>query len=231
MYDTWYGFGDSHAEIFIPIFPKRLFHYPASSAKGLGNSHSTNGTNQKILDTLSKIPEGSNIIFYFGKVDIDFILNYKYNTSDMTEFDSYIKNTVQAYIDFIHKNTEKYRVWICELPLSHLNDQELLKCIQLEAHLKYINTHLSSEDKHTYVKYTKVIPFEKRNEYTLLFNAELQRYAESYSYKVLEINKYFRNEDGSYTIPKEYHLNGVNHHLNSKTSQLFLRGMPCPEDT
>ena len=75
-------FGDSHSEYFQDTF-EEVNKFNASSAKGLNNSNSKLKTNEIIINRLKNIKDNSNIIFFFGKVDMDFILNYKYNTTNM----------------------------------------------------------------------------------------------------------------------------------------------------
>jgi hypothetical protein len=131
MFNNFYVFGDSHARCFSNIV-NNLYFYPAASAKGLSNSNSISKTNQSIISILNALPEKTNIIFFFGKVDLDFILNYKYNLNIEIDFNKYILDIVNSYIDFIKINTIDKNVFLCELPITHINDNSLKQIIAME---------------------------------------------------------------------------------------------------
>lgn len=70
---VYHVFGDSHSECFLTIQSCKVHSFIASSARGLSNKQSTNGVNAKIADIIRTLPVDVNILFFFGKVDLDFI--------------------------------------------------------------------------------------------------------------------------------------------------------------
>jgi len=95
--ETFYVFGDSHSECFNGVC-KKVYTFHAASAKGLSNVNSLSQTHEKIcleLNNINILEENiPNILFFFGKVDMDFTLNYKYNTEPNMNFHDYIINIV-----------------------------------------------------------------------------------------------------------------------------------------
>ena len=168
-------FGDSHSEYFQDTF-EEVNKFNASSAKGLNNSNSKLKTNEIIVNRLKNIKDNSNIVFFFGKVDMDFILNYKYNTTNMNhlEFKKYLGMIVDSYIKFIKNNDKNKKIFICELPILHLNNEQMLRVLKKEGHLDNINSHLSASDKNIYSKFNKVIPHNTHLKYYNLFNNRLK---------------------------------------------------------
>jgi hypothetical protein len=92
-------FGDSHCEYFKDIF--LIQRYDASSAKRLNNINSSTHTNEKIRQCIQENP-GKYFVFYFGKVDMDFIINYKYNTDPHIDLYKYVDTICEQYITFIN---------------------------------------------------------------------------------------------------------------------------------
>lgn len=219
-------FGDSHSEYFQGTF-EEVNKYDASSAKGLNNNNSKSKTNEIIINKLKNIKDDSNIIFFFGKVDMDFILNYKYNTTNMNhvEFKKYLSNIVNSYINFIKANVGNKKIFVCELPILHLNSNEMLRVLKKEGHLNNINSNLSDVDKNKYSNYNKVIPYGTHLKYYNLFNNRLKILCRKNNFKFLEINKYFHNGDNNYKIPLKYKKKTINHHLNNNVIELYLRSL------
>jgi hypothetical protein len=225
--DTFYVFGDSHSLCFDGIC-KKVHAFHASSAKGLSNINSLSQTNEKICLELNNInileKNIPNILFFFGKVDMDFTLNYKYNADPNMNFNDYIINIVNLYVNFIKKNAVNKNIYICELPIPHMNDDNLLKRINNENSMKNINNYLSDANKFDIIHINKVFNYDKRLNFYLLFNQELKKLCENNSFKLLEINKYFINDKKEYKIPTKYINNdNLDHHLNNVIYELFMK--------
>lgn len=228
--DNFYVIGDSHARYFESF--KDVMVIRASSAKGLSNKNSTLNTNTQIIEKIKTIDNKSNIIFFFGKVDMDFILNYKYNTddkySDLENFPDYITEIVNSYINFIDTNCKDHEIFICELPINHNSDSEILKFIRI-GNIHNINAHLHPDDKHEVssetTNFDKVIPFDTRIKFYFLFNSCLKSECKNKNFKFLEINKYFKKHDGSYEIPRKYYRHYTDHHLNNDMEELYLESL------
>lgn len=218
--NKFYVFGDSHSLCFKGVV-KKVYYYHASSAKGLSNKKSESGTNEKVCKLLKNIEKGANVLFYFGKVDMDFVLNYKYNVNLKIDYNNYIIEIVRLYVNFIKNNAINKKVYICELPIPHLNDKNLLTRINNENTMKNINSHLSN--RVTPPKINKVINYAKRLKYYMLFNKELRKECKKNKIRMLEINKYFLNDKGEYKIPLKYiNRNKLDHHLRNNVRELFV---------
>lgn len=222
-------FGDSHANCFLTTFPNNVHSFIASSAKGLNNVNSKSGVNKKIVEHLAALPDDTNILFFFGKVDLDFILNYKYNTVDSLDYSEYILSIVHSYIEFVKENTSKKNVYLCELPIPHIDDASMLEILCKEDHSTNINSHLSETDTCTYSTFTKVLPYDERVKLYTVFNKELEAKCTLNAFTFVEINKYFLTETGEFEIPSKYiDSNKLNHHLLPEIVELFLKSLHLP---
>ena len=74
-------FGSSSACCFENLFPN-TYKYQASTAKGLNNINSRSNVNEKICNIIDLLSENSDIIFFFGEVDLSFVINYKFNKNN-----------------------------------------------------------------------------------------------------------------------------------------------------
>ena len=204
-----YCIGDSHIEHIVKACGGGLLS-PGSSARGLGNLNSVSGVNRLIIDTTNNT-KYKGYLFLFGKVDIDFILNYKYNIENKTEFEEYLNESVERYIKFV-KNLNITNVIICEITISHLSDESLLKSLNSIS----IYDGLNNNKVVPQIEYTKVIPLEQRDRCTIFFNKQLKKLCEINKFKFVEINKYFK--DG---IPEKY-ISPNDHHLNANVANLYI---------
>lgn len=210
-------FGSSFARCFENFYTN-TFVYPASTAKGLNNPNSQIKINEKICFELKSLEKSSTLIFFFGTVDLNFVVNYKYNIIDQFDCKKYIKKIVHQYINFLKKNTENFNVLICEVPISHVKDENLIKILKLHEK-KRNNFDLQS-------KFMKVIPQEVRNKNILLLNNQLEKLCDNNGFKLLKINKYFRNSEGNYKIPLKYiRKDKLDHHLKDNIVELYLKSL------
>jgi len=207
-------FGDSHAGCFSNVI-KNTQIFSAASAKGLGNPNSLSGTNNAIRELCKSSRDG--YVFLFGKVDIDFLLTHIYNAKPDTNFNLYIEGIIEKYIEFII-SLNLTNVYLCELPLSHLSDTDLLTINNVPNHHHNINKQIDAG--YTAKRYNKVISLERRQELILHFNGLLRYNAALNNFRVLEINKHF---SPSTAVPKKYLLPTLNHHLAESISELYLR--------
>lgn len=226
MRNSYIVFGDSNASCFRS-FINNIHSFPMSSAKGLGNPNSKTYTNNKIkYECYAKQYNG--YIFYFGKVDIDFILTHIINTRPTVNLNEYLDKILINYQCFI-KELNINNVYICELPISHLSDENLLGTNNCSWHFDVANNHL--EKKIIPAKYSSIIPFKERNEYVFYFNKKMMEFCIENGYTFLEINKFFIHNDNNYNIPNEYlNENPGDHHLAElPVGTLFInqiRGKP-----
>jgi hypothetical protein len=222
-----YVFGDSHAVCFTNIYLNKVHSYRASSAKGLNNKDSISGVNNQIAEIITSLPENSNIIMFFGKVDLDFIMNYKYNSITQFDYNEYIISIANSYVEFIKSVSLNKNVYICELPITHIDDKHMLDIIRIEGHSRYINWHLTTDEMCSYFNFDKVIPYDIRVNLYILFNDTLKKICKLNNYVFIEINKYFINEYGQFEIPSKYiNTNDMlDHHLLPNISELYIQSM------
>ena len=206
------AFGDSHVRCFQSVI-KNTHAFSASSAKGLGNPNSLSGTNNAIRELCKDQHDG--YIFLFGKVDIDFLLTHTYNDKPDTDFHLYIEAIVEKYIEFV-AGLNLTNVYLCELPLSHLSDADLLALNNVPNNHHNLQKHIDAA--YVVKRYTKVIPLQRRQELILHFNGLLRYHAALNNFRVLEINKYFTT-----VVPKLYIIPSLNHHLEEKVVELYVR--------
>ncbi|MDG2052930.1 MAG: hypothetical protein P8J69_04100 [Flavobacteriaceae bacterium] len=210
-------FGSSSACCFENLFPN-TYKYQASTAKGLNNINSRSNVNEKICNIIDLLSENSDIIFFFGEVDLSFVINYKFNKNNKFNCEKYIIEAAEHYVNFVKKNTENMNIYICEVPISHVKDQFLIKIINSYKKQKIDSWEQSINPK--------VIPHKIRNQYILSFNSELERLCKINDFKFLEINKYFKNSLGHYEIPLKYiKKNILDHHLKNNIVELYLNSL------
>lgn len=219
--DDFVCFGDSHSFCFHKIM--NTHYFPASSARGLNNENSITGTNKSIKSIISG-SKYKNHIFFFGKVDIDFILNHMINKHDNFDIDDYINKTAIGYINFI-KALNIPNVYICELPIGHLSDIDLLNVLNDDFNHNCVASHL--KEKYDKLKvYVKVLPLDERNLQLMNFNKKLKELCVINNYTFLEINKYFTLDTGIIKIPEKYLNSDIhNHHLDDSIYELYMKGV------
>jgi hypothetical protein len=218
----WICFGDSHAFCFDSVMETHYF--PASSARGLRNIYSVSKANDRMRRIISNNKTASKYIFFFGKVDIDFIINHHFNRVDNFNISEFIDNTVGGYVDFIKSLPIKpTQVHICELPVGHVSDENLLDILNSEFNHNCVASFLS-ENYERLKTYTKVLSLEQRNIHLMYFNKQLKALCEENSFKFLEINKHWScGPEGPIVIPLKYLTEDKsNHHLDNSIHKLFL---------
>ena len=210
-------FGSSSACCFKNLYPN-TYPYAAASAKGLSNINSKSKVNQKIYSVIKLLRKNSDVFFLFGEVDLSFVINYKYNNNHKFNCEKYIIESAKHYVKFIKKNTQDLNVYVCEVPISHVNDENLIKIIN-----SYKKQKIESWEKSIS---PKVIQHETRNKYILLFNSELKKLCKINNFKLLKINDYFKNSPKSYKIPLKYiKKDQLDHHLKNNIVELYLQSL------
>lgn len=217
-------FGDSHSQCFEKTITN--YYFPASSAKGLANCNSATNANGTIK-RITQNNKAKNYIFFFGKVDMDFILNHMYNKHDEFDAEAYVDTIVKGYVQFIH-SLDLIKVYVCELPIGHLQDKDLLVILNDEFNHKCVGNFLNEKYDKLSV-YKKVLSLEIRNRYLQQFNTQVKALCEKYDYTFLEINKYFTDPyTGLVKIPEKYVHDGPNHHLKHSIKELFINSLHNP---
>jgi hypothetical protein len=208
-------FGDSNTCYFENLY-SNTYQYPASSAKGLNNINSRSKVNQKIHSIIKLLSKNSDVLFLFGQVDLSFVINYKFNKNHKFNCEKYIIESAKHYVNFIKKTTQYLNVYICEVPISHVNDENLIKIIN-----SYKKQKIESWEKSIS---PKVIPYNTRIKHNLLFNSELEKLCRINNFKLLKINDYFKNSSKGYKIPSKYiKKDPLDHHLKDNIVELYLK--------
>lgn len=220
----WVVFGDSHASrTFLPALGGKQCHsFPACSAKGLGNKNSKLRVNEQILDLIHEKYATNPLIFIFGKVDLDFVSNYKFNNEQTFIPNTFIIESIDLYISFLQTIPKTNKIYVCEPYLPHQADEDLLLSIQREDHLTRIRQHEAIEVERRY----SVIPQDDRIKLYLSYNKYLKKLCKRHGFHFLEINKYFKNSDGNFKIPQRFlPKNPADHHYacNKEIAELYLR--------
>ena len=121
-------FGDSHAQTYPDDPSIRTDNFPGCSALGLGNPASRRQAGSTIRNIIKDTPSTSILAFNFGKVDIDFILNKKYNTNLETTIEDcidQIPRMVSQYVSFL-RSIRTHDVHVLGLYEPHLTDDLML---------------------------------------------------------------------------------------------------------
>lgn len=212
--------GDSHCECAFKNTTIPYHRFIAASARGLSNKNSRSQTNSKIIDIIHENPDKS-VIFFFGKVDMDFIINYKYNENDGINMETFVTETVDKYIGFISTLNITKNVFLCELPVPHIDDNYMREILISEENFRNAKYKLG-EDITIDLKEIKIISKEQLYDLTLLFNKCLKNWCEKNNYKFIEINKYFTTK----YIPDMYvRKNKLDHHLKEHFYKFFMNSL------
>ena len=221
-------FGDSHCEYFKDIFT--IQRYDAASAKGLNNIKSQTQTNQKIRKCIQENPN-KYYVFYFGKVDVDFGINYKYNENPKLDLYKFIDSVVEQYITFL-ESLSISNIIVFELPISHLENHYILNYMNKQNVVSYINNYMSNADTIKPTVYKNVIPWKTRNELILYMGVQLEAACILRRYTYVPINRHFLRNDGSYEIPNSYvyenrfdDFQEQPHHLGRNICKLYIQSL------
>lgn len=210
-------FGSSSARCFESLITNTHV-YSGSTAKGLNNPNSQSKVNKNIQLKLKSLQKGTNVIFFFGSVDINFILNYNHNLNNQFNFKKYTIKCSVEYINYIKKNTNHLNILICELPISQITDSNLIKLLNFSG----------KERKHGGFKskINTVLSHKNRNKYILLFNESLEKLCKINGFEMLRINKYFKISEGNFKIPAKYiRKDKLDHHLKDNIVELYLKSL------
>lgn len=209
------AFGDSHSRCF-EHYVDVVHYFTACSAKGLNNPNSTLNVGRKIKNITANNYTASATIFLFGKVDLDFVMNYKFNDDKNFCPKEFIQESVDSYTRFLKKLPIKNQLYVCEPTIPHLNDHNMLKAIQHDSNLRNINNNLDKFNVNPKRDRTKVIQYNDRLNLCLRYGELLRLKCDEYGFNFIGVNKMFKTDSGEYTIPRSMRTgNRKDHHLNS----------------
>jgi len=205
-------FGDSHAECFknqnCELMNITTHVFTSSSALGLSNPNARKQTGNKILEILKTVPKTTKIMFYYGKVDVDFVLNNKLNADpnlSVEDMWALIPSQVERYINFVRPLSREWHVCVMGLFVTHLTDENMF------GNLGYA---------------TRIMPREATYEkYTACLKAECAKYGIQYcDAPVIDMSKYMPKEPFDHHLHKDVYIEWIptlcgvlhsRHHVNS----------------
>ena len=149
-----------------------LFQYSASSIRGLLNKNSKTNTGNTIINLANSL-KYDKLFIMFGKVDLEWVYPYKLK-KEKIEIRDFIEDTIDKYIEFINKISDKFKVlYVMGLHLPSLEEEQMLKCINS---YNAINNVSSKAGIHNNLNPTKQIgSLKKRTEDILIFNNILSK--------------------------------------------------------
>ena len=162
-------FGDSHSRCFNNFYYKNKYIniFSGATAKGLNNKNSISQTNKKIKNIINN-KNDDILIFFFGRVDIDFIVHYKMMLNQ--NIDEYINEIIKSYFNFINSLNKKNIIILGIYP-NHLNR------IQFKYYIKQLNKNIN-----------KFISFDQRYDLVKKFNILLKNNCKKNNYSYFDIN-------------------------------------------
>ena len=149
-------FGDSHSECFQNEHCANnniVTHvFSSSSALGLSNPNARKQTGNKILEILKTVPKTTKIMFYYGKVDLEFVLNNKLNADpnlSVEDMWALIPIQVERYIKFVLPLSRQWHVCVMGLFSTHLTDESMLNNLRVEQNAVRIMPREATYEKYT----------------------------------------------------------------------------------
>ena len=116
-----------------------LFQYSAASIRGLLNKNSKTGSGNQIINLANSL-KYDKLLIMFGKVDLEWVYPYKLKKENI-EIRDFIEDTIDKYIEFINKISDKFKVlYIMGLHLPSLEEEEMLRCINYHNSIKDVSS-------------------------------------------------------------------------------------------
>lgn len=166
--------GDSHILSLQKYYnnQNKLFHYSASSIRGLLNKNSGTGCGNEIIKLANSL-KYDKLFIMFGKVDLEWVYPYKSKNGNI-EITNFIEDTIYKYIEFINTISDKFKIiYVMGLHLPSLEEEEMLKCINSYYSIKNVS---SKADIPTIFNPTKQIgSLKKRTDEIIMFNNILSK--------------------------------------------------------
>lgn len=152
---------------------------------------------------------------------MDFVINYKYNQYSELDMEEFVKDTVDKYFNFISSLNITNNIFVCELPVPHIDDDNMKKILASEENFRNAKYKLG-EDMTIDLNKINVIPKERLYHLTILFNKHMNEQCIENRYKFVEINKYYNTK----YIPDNYiRSNKLDHHLKDNFYKFFMSSL------
>ena len=149
-----------------------LFEYSASSIRGLLNKNSKTGAVNEIIN-LSNSFKYDKLFIMFGKVDLEWVYPYKLKKENI-EIRDFIEDTINKYIEFINKISDKFKVlYVMGLHLPSLEEEEMLKCINSYNSIKNVSSKAGIQNIYNPSK--QIGSLKTRTEEIVMFNNILSK--------------------------------------------------------
>lgn len=218
--------GDSHAMVFKRAIIQRLakngikvVSVSGATASGIDNPNS-NTNAAKIFDHELEKKRWKRVLFYFGEVDVGFVIWLRCQTGGSSLNESMWK-TLTAYVQKIKKIQKKYdcQIAVLSVPWPTIKD------------------HVEMGDvanKRSQVEAT----YQERKSLTKNFNSELENFCIKNNYSFIGMDDRVENDNGD-LLPELFNKNPLDHHydyqvfskllVKDRNLLAFLKGTTCNE--
>lgn len=188
-----------------------LFQYSASSIRGLLNQNSKTEAGNQIINLANSL-KYDKLFIMFGKVDLEWVYPYKLKKENI-EIRDYIEYTVDKYIEFINKISDKFKVlYVMGLHLPSLEEELMIKCINCENAINDVSIKASIESNFSFT--TKIGSLKKRTEEIMMFNNILSKKVSNINCKnshYIDITEELLDQETK--TCKKYFIANNDHHL------------------
>ena len=196
-----------------------LYEYSASSIKGLLNKNSESGTGNIIINLVNSL-KYDKLFIMFGKVDLEWVYPYKLKKENI-EIRDFIEDTIDRYIEFINKISDKFKViYVMGLHLPALEEEEMLKCINRESAIKNISSKAFLENNLNSAK--QIGSLKKRTEEIIMFNHILSNKLNNINCKncyYIDITEELLDKETN--TCKKYFIENGDHHLKKNETGII----------
>jgi len=188
-----------------------LFQYSASSIRGLLNENSKTGTGNEIINLANSL-KYDKLFIMFGKVDLEWVYPYKLKKENI-EIRDFIEDTIDKYIEFINKISDKFKVlYVMGLHLPSLEEEEMIKCINEHHGIESVSKRAGIENIFNPTK--QIGSLKKRTEEIIMFNNILSKKVNNINCKncyYIDITEELLDKETN--TCKKYFIPNGDHHL------------------
>ena len=216
--------GDSHILALQKYMNNQnnLFQYSASSIRGLLNKNSKTGSGNQIINLANSL-KYDKLFIMFGKVDLEWVYPYKLKKENI-EMRDFIEDTIDKYIKFINKISDKFKVlYIMGLHLPSLEEEEMLRCINTPSFANHVSSKAGIPN--IFNPITQIGSLKKRTEEIMIFNDILSKKVNNIKYKncyYIDITEELLDKETN-TCKKYFIRNGDHHLKRDETGKIWYQ--------
>jgi hypothetical protein len=199
-----------------------LFQYSAASIRGLLNKNSKTGSGNQIINLANSL-KYDKLLIMFGKVDLEWVYPYKLKKENI-EIRDFIEDTIDKYIEFINKISDKFKVlYIMGLHLPSLEEEEMLRCINYHNSIKDVSSKAGIQN--IFNPTTQIGSLKKRTEEIMIFNDILSKKVNNINCKncyYIDITEELLDKETN-TCKKYFIQNGDHHLKRDETGKIWYQ--------